>query len=66
MNLVLALLLLELVHSALGTLPVLHHVHEKFEYKYGFKGPYIVNSKGKIPYWNHGGSKLVCDHVRYT
>ena len=53
------LLLLALVNSALSLLPQLTHVHSKFEYKYSFKGPYLIDSKGRIPFWNFGGSKSV-------
>ena len=31
--------------------------HVKFEYKYSFKGPHLMNKEGSIPFWTHGGSK---------
>lgn len=31
--------------------------HVKFEYKFSFKGPHLVNKDGSIPFWSHGGSK---------
>ena len=46
-----------LAGSCAAVLPVLTHVHSKFEYKSSFKGPYLVNSKGDVPFWNHGGSE---------
>jgi len=45
------------LRGALATLPTLQHVHVKFEYKHSFKGPYLINSHGQIPFWTHGGSK---------
>ena len=45
------------VKGALAMLPTFQHVHTKFQYKQSFKGPYMINAKGQIPYWNHGGSK---------
>lgn len=57
-----------LAGSCAAMLPVLTHVHSKFEYKYSFKGPYLVNSQGNVPYWNHGGSEDLCalGHVAVT
>lgn len=52
-------ILLALVNSVLSLLPVLTHVHSKFEYKYSFKGPYLIDSKGRIPFWTFGGSESV-------
>lgn len=43
--------------GSLAMLPVLTHVHSKFEYKYSFKGPYLIDSRGNIPFWTHGGSE---------
>lgn len=31
--------------------------HTRFEYKLSFKGPHLVNKQGKVPFWNHYGSK---------
>ncbi len=46
------------VSVAIASLPQLHQVHSKFEFKHSFKSPYLVNSKGEIPFLSHGGSKL--------
>lgn len=35
-----------------GALP-----HRRFEYKYSFKGPHLVQSDGTVPFWAHAGSK---------
>ena len=32
--------------------------HRRFEYKYSFKGPHIVQKDNSIPFWDYGGSKL--------
>lgn len=36
--------------------------HHKFEYKYSFKGPYLAQKDGTVPFWEHFGSKynLIC------
>ena len=31
--------------------------HRRFEYKYSFKGPHLVQSDGSVPFWAHAGSK---------
>lgn len=31
--------------------------HRRFEYKYSFKGPHLVQSNGSVPFWTHAGSK---------
>lgn len=31
--------------------------HRRFEYKYSFKGPHLVQSDGTVPFWAHAGSK---------
>lgn len=49
-----------LVGACTAMLPQLYSVLPKFEYKYSFKGPYLVNSKGQIPFWTHGGSERAC------
>eukprot|EP00731_Ephydatia_muelleri_P017802 Em0010g900a len=54
-----------LVGACTATLPQLYNVLPKFEYKYSFKGPYLVNSKGQIPFWTHGGNAIASeDQVR--
>ncbi|EDO33405.1 predicted protein, partial [Nematostella vectensis] len=41
--------------------------HVKFEYKYSFKGPHLVNKQGSIPFWNFGGSAMPSnEQVRLT
>lgn len=57
MRLVVAYVLL-LVGGCAAVLPVLTHVHSKFEYEHSLKGPYLTNSKGDVPFWTHGGSEL--------
>lgn len=51
--------LLALVNSVLSLLPAMTHVHTKLEYKYSFKGPYLIDSKGRIPFWTFGGSESI-------
>ncbi len=51
------ILLLVLAESAFGVLPQLYQVHSKFQYKQTFKGPHLINSNGRIPFWEYGGSK---------
>lgn len=29
----------------------------RFEYKFSFKGPHLVNKNGEVPFWTVGGSK---------
>lgn len=31
--------------------------HRRFEYKYSFKGPHLVQADGTVPFWAHTGSK---------
>lgn len=31
--------------------------HRRFEYKYSFKGPHLVQADGTVPFWVHTGSK---------
>ena len=31
--------------------------HRRFEYKYSFKGPHLVQSDGTVPFWAYAGSK---------
>ncbi|XP_064388414.1 protein ERGIC-53-like [Halichondria panicea] len=55
------LLLLFIGHSVYGGLPQLYQIHSKFQYKHTFKGPHLTNSKGHIPFWEHGGSAIASD-----
>ena len=41
--------------GATGTLGA--QPHRRFEYKYSFKGPHLVQSDGTVPFWAHAGSK---------
>lgn len=42
-------------------------LHRRFEYKYSFKGPHIVQKDNSIPFWEYGGSALASpDQVRVT
>lgn len=59
------LLLLLLAEGSFATLPSMHHVHSKFEFRHSFKGPYLINSNGVIPFWEFGGSAIPSeDQVR--
>ncbi|XP_031567567.1 protein ERGIC-53-like [Actinia tenebrosa] len=41
--------------------------HVKYEYKYSFKGPHLMNKQGQIPFWTFGGSAIPSnDQVRIT
>ncbi|KAI4564740.1 hypothetical protein MJG53_015752 [Ovis ammon polii x Ovis aries] len=32
--------------------------HRRFEYKYSFKGPHLVQSDGSVPFWTHAGNAI--------
>jgi len=41
--------------------------HKKFEYKYSFKGPYLAQRDGTVPFWEHGGSAIASEEsIRIT
>lgn len=40
-----------------GGAPVAAAPHRRFEYKYSFKGPHLVQPDGSVPFWVHTGSK---------
>ncbi|GAB6031904.1 hypothetical protein CHUAL_010298 [Chamberlinius hualienensis] len=41
--------------------------HKRFEYKYSFKGPYLAQKDGSVPFWTYGGSAIANeDMVRIT
>jgi len=43
------------------------NVHRRFEYKYSFKGPNIVQKDNSIPFWEYSGSALASpEQVRIT
>nr|XP_037278586.1 protein ERGIC-53-like [Rhipicephalus microplus] len=41
--------------------------HRKFEYKYSFKGPYLAQKDGSVPFWDYSGSCIASEEmVRIT
>ncbi|XP_071989445.1 protein ERGIC-53 [Engystomops pustulosus] len=41
--------------------------HRRFEYKYSFKGPYLVQADGTVPFWLHTGNAIPsADQIRIT
>ncbi|KAM4808994.1 protein ERGIC-53 [Rhinophrynus dorsalis] len=41
--------------------------HRRFEYKYSFKGPYLVQSDGSVPFWTYSGNAIPsADQIRIT
>ncbi|KAM3938327.1 protein ERGIC-53 isoform 1-T1 [Leptodactylus fuscus] len=41
--------------------------HRRFEYKYSFKGPYLVQADGTVPFWVHTGNAIPsADQIRIT
>ncbi|XP_076081528.1 protein ERGIC-53-like isoform X1 [Mytilus galloprovincialis] len=39
----------------------------RFEYKYSFKGPHLVQSDNSIPFWEYGGDAIAsADNIRIT
>ncbi|XP_018425905.1 PREDICTED: protein ERGIC-53 isoform X1 [Nanorana parkeri] len=41
--------------------------HRRFEYKYSFKGPYLVQADGSVPFWTHTGNAIPsADQIRIT
>ncbi|KAJ6223013.1 hypothetical protein RDWZM_001558 [Blomia tropicalis] len=41
--------------------------HRRFEYKYSFKGPYLSQKDGTVPFWEYSGSSIASeDMVRIT
>eukprot|EP00794_Sanderia_malayensis_P019390 gene19390-21315_t len=41
--------------------------HTRYEYKFSFKGPHLVNKQGNVPFWKHYGSAIAGDEqVRIT
>lgn len=62
MKLLLAIVLLgAFLARSEGVLPVLDSVHTKFEYKSSFRAPRILDSRGNVPFWTHGGSAIPSD-----
>ncbi|KAF0301028.1 Protein ERGIC-53 [Amphibalanus amphitrite] len=42
-------------------------VYKRFEYKYGFKPPYLAQKDGTVPFWEHKGNTIASpDNVRVT
>lgn len=41
--------------------------HKRFEYKYSFKGPYLAQKDGAVPFWEYEGNTIASeDMVRIT
>ncbi|UXI19990.1 hypothetical protein NH340_JMT05933 [Sarcoptes scabiei] len=41
--------------------------HRKFEYKYSFKGPYLAQKDGAVPFWEYSGNAIASEElVRIT
>nr|XP_056705045.1 protein ERGIC-53 [Euleptes europaea] len=41
--------------------------HRRFEYKYSFKGPHLVQADGSVPFWVHTGNAIPsADQIRIT
>ncbi|XP_015261334.1 PREDICTED: protein ERGIC-53 isoform X1 [Gekko japonicus] len=41
--------------------------HRRFEYKYSFKGPHLVQADGSVPFWVHSGNAIPsADQIRIT
>lgn len=41
--------------------------HKRFEYKWSFKGPYLAQKDGQVPFWEYGGSAIASEEmVRIT
>uniref|UniRef100_A0A8C3GJM3 Lectin, mannose binding 1 n=1 Tax=Cairina moschata TaxID=8855 RepID=A0A8C3GJM3_CAIMO len=41
--------------------------HRRFEYKYSFKGPHLVQADGTVPFWAHTGNAIPsADQIRIT
>lgn len=52
--------------EARGTLPVLEGLHQRFEFQYSFKPPFVANDKGQIPFWEHGGGRdIIVEYLAY-
>lgn len=34
-----------------------NQIHQRFEYKYSFKPPYLAQKDGTVPFWEYGGSE---------
>ncbi|NWV21600.1 LMAN1 protein, partial [Origma solitaria] len=61
-------LLLSLCRSALSTAESSAAApHRRFEYKYSFKGPHLVQADGTVPFWVHTGNAIPsADQIRIT
>src|SRR5699024_144673 len=41
--------------------------HKRFEYKYSFKGPYLAQKDGTVPFWEYSGHAIASEElVRIT
>lgn len=44
-----------------------NQIHRKFEYKYSFKGPYLAQKDGTVPFWDYSGNAIASEElVRIT
>lgn len=42
-------------------------MHKRFEYKYSFKGPYLAQKDGTVPFWEYSGNAIASEEmVRVT
>ncbi|XP_013776768.1 protein ERGIC-53-like [Limulus polyphemus] len=49
------------------TTGVVETPHPRFEYKYSFKGPYLAQKDGTVPFWEYEGSAIASEEmVRIT
>nr|4GKX_A Chain A, Protein ERGIC-53 [Homo sapiens]4GKX_B Chain B, Protein ERGIC-53 [Homo sapiens]4GKX_C Chain C, Protein ERGIC-53 [Homo sapiens]4GKX_D Chain D, Protein ERGIC-53 [Homo sapiens]4GKX_E Chain E, Protein ERGIC-53 [Homo sapiens]4GKX_F Chain F, Protein ERGIC-53 [Homo sapiens]4GKY_A Chain A, Protein ERGIC-53 [Homo sapiens] len=44
--------------DGVGGDPAVALPHRRFEYKYSFKGPHLVQSDGTVPFWAHAGNAI--------
>ncbi|XP_070599600.1 protein ERGIC-53 [Erythrolamprus reginae] len=50
-----------------GGAPTAALPHRRFEYKYSFKGPHLVQPDGSVPFWVHTGNAIPsADQIRIT
>ncbi|XP_015675280.1 protein ERGIC-53 [Protobothrops mucrosquamatus] len=50
-----------------GGAPAAARPHRRFEYKYSFKGPHLVQPDGSVPFWTYSGNAIPStDQIRIT
>lgn len=37
--------------------------HKRFEYKYSFKGPYLAQKDGTVPFWEYVGNAIASEEM---